>query len=176
MPDDKKPSKAAKNELTDRQKAYVTEYIKDQNVTAAAKRAGISLRTAQRMAANDAVILAIKAALEKAADKAGLTKEYIIKSLLEVVDRCMQRKPVMYFDYAEKEMRQETCMVKDDATGEIREEGVWQFDARGANKALELLGKNLKMFTDRVEITKGNDLASKLERARKRVADVRPGS
>ena len=29
--------------------------------------------------------------------------------------------------------------------------GVWRFDARSADKALELLGRHLGMFTDRIE-------------------------
>jgi hypothetical protein len=36
----------------------------------------------------------------------------------------------------------------DEATGE----GVWEFDSSGANRSLELLGKHLRMFVDKVEL------------------------
>lgn len=40
----------------------------------------------------------------------------------------------------------------------IDEEGrnVWQFDAKGANKSLELLGKHIGMFVERRELTGKN--------------------
>ena len=37
----------------------------------------------------------------------------------------------------------------------VDEEGrhVWEFNANGANKSLELLGKHLALFTDKTELT-----------------------
>ena len=68
--------------------------------------------------------------------------DHVVTRLLEVADRCMQRIPVMEFDYVNKEMIQK-----------VDEEGnnVWQFDSQGANKALELLGKHCAMFTDKID-------------------------
>lgn len=157
--------------LTDAQKKYVAEYLKDQNITLAAQRAGISRRTATAYAQNCAVLKAIKEELSKAVQKAGLTKEYVINGLMEVFERCMQHKPVMVFNKAEKCMEQATAIVEDPATGIVREEGIWEFDSSGANKAMELLGKNLKLFTDRIEVSKSGNIAERLARARKRTDD-----
>ncbi len=80
----------------------------------------------------------------KAAVKADVTADYVLAGLLEVSKRCRQAVPVMVFDREAQEYQQ----LRDEETGE----GVWQFDSAGANRSLELLGKYLKLFTDRVEV------------------------
>lgn len=69
---------------------------------------------------------------------------YVVEGFKEVFNRCMQKVPVMKWDYEEKAMVQATQVNED---GE--EVGVWEFDSMGANKALEMLGKHLAMFTDK---------------------------
>lgn len=59
------------------------------------------------------------------------TRDWVDGQLKEVVDRCMQKKPVI---------------VNGKHTGE------WKFDARGANAALHLMGKDRGMFVERMEI------------------------
>lgn len=61
-----------------------------------------------------------------------LETEWVIQELVDNVKRCKQATPVL------------------DAKGEPT--GEYRFDANGANKALELLGKHLKMWTERVEL------------------------
>lgn len=60
-----------------------------------------------------------------------LNREWIIHQLIEVQRQCMKGEPVMEFDPVEKRMV---------PTGE------WQFDSKGANRSLELLGKEIGMF------------------------------
>ena len=43
-----------------------------------------------------------------------------------------------------KDWKQKTEFVEHEDT--VTEEGVWEFDATGANRALELLGKHLNIF------------------------------
>ena len=133
-------------ELSPKEARFVAEYLKDQNGTQAAARAGYSKKTANEQAARLLARVNVRGAVDRAlgdaAKRAGIDAEYVLSSLKEVVERCMQRKRVMIFDKVEKEMVQAT-----DETGE----GVWEFDANGANKALELLGKNLKLFTEKLE-------------------------
>lgn len=62
------------------------------------------------------------------ADADLITKEYILKSLKKIADRCMQDEQVV------------------DSKGEPT--GEYKFDSRGANKSLELLGKNLNLWKD----------------------------
>ena len=132
------------NMLTNKQKSFITEYIIDKNATQSAIRAGYSEKTARNIASNLLTKINIQQEIEKlmneASEKALVTVEYIVKSLKEVSERCMQHEPVMIYDRVEKELVQ----VKDEKTGE----GVWQFDSMGANKSLELLGKYKNIFKD----------------------------
>lgn len=58
--------------------------------------------------------------------KTGLDREWVIKRLMSVVERCMQAEPVV------------------DKNGE--QTGEYKFDAPGANQALRMLGDTLGMF------------------------------
>ena len=134
--------------LTPKQAMFVKEYLIDLNATQAAIRAGYSKKTANRIASNllsNIVIQnAIAEALAKRAEKTEITAEYILEGFKEVFERCVQRVPVMTFDYKTKELVQVTETVE--RNGKIVEEGVWQFDSRGANTALTKLGEHLGLF------------------------------
>lgn len=127
--------------LTDKQTAFVREYLVDLNATQAAIRAGYSERTASRIGPQLLGKTWVREAIEKAqakrARRVEVTQDYVLSNLVEVVERTMQRAPVL------------------DRKGEqvSDEEGraVWTFDAKGANRALELLGKHLGIFTDKVK-------------------------
>ena len=119
------------SKLTPKQKLFVQEYLIDLNVTQAAIRAGYSSKTAKGLGARffqTGIKSAIEAALAERIKRTEVTQDYVIEGLKEVVERCLQR------------------IAAD-------EEGVWTFNATGANKALELLGKHLGMFKDRIEHT-----------------------
>jgi phage terminase small subunit len=92
----------------------------------------------------DARIDEIKASIALKVDYAvGVSKSWVILSLKEVVDRCMQS--IQVLDH------------EGNPTGE------YQFQHSGANKALELIGKELGMFSDRVKLSgaDGGDLLIK---------------
>jgi phage terminase small subunit len=124
--------------LTKKQNAFVKEYLIDLNATQAAIRAGYSEATATEIGYENLtkphIKVAVEEAMNKRSEKLEITAEYVLSSLKEVADRCMQAVPVL-----DKEGNN---------TGE------YYFEHSGANKALELLGKHLKLFTDKVE-TKG---------------------
>lgn len=140
-------------ELKPKQRKFVAEYLKDQNGTQAAIRAGYAKNSAQQQASdlllNPLIRQAIDKHLEKVTDEALVTVEYVIQGFRDVFERCMVRHPVMEFDYVNKEMTQKK--KPDPETGEMV--GVWEFDSAGANRALRSLGDYLKLFVDRREYT-----------------------
>lgn len=163
--------KASNDQLNARQRAFVAAYVIDKNATQAAIKAGYSKRSAAELASRLLRNVKIKSAIddfyEKATAASQITVEYILDGLKEVADRCMTRKPVMVREG--REMVQATELIDDpNNPGQKIEVGVWSFDSQGANRALELLGKYKKMFTDKVELEMIDNLAEKIKEARLR--------
>jgi len=81
----KKAAPAKPAGLTPKQKRFVTEYLKDQNATQAAARAGYSKATANqqgsRLLANVGVAAAIAAGQSRLAKKAAITVESLAEEL-----------------------------------------------------------------------------------------------
>lgn len=129
------PSKYSDKPLTPKQEMFVREYLIDLNATQAAIRAGYSKKTANeqgaRLLANVSVAKVLQAAMDARAKKVELDATYILTGIQEVIERCKQAEPVRDRDGT--------------PTGE------YQFNAAGALKGYELLGKHLKLFTDKVE-------------------------
>ena len=130
-------------ELTDRQKRFVLEHLKNGgNGTEAAIAAGYSPKSAHvqasRMLNDDKVNAYRRMCARELYKAAGITPEQIGLELLTVFKRCMQGEPHLSWD--------------SDARAYLPD-GTWVFDYRGALKALELLGKQAGAFTERVEIS-----------------------
>ncbi len=108
--------------MTDQQKRFAEEYVVDLDAAAAARRAGYAAAGARsvacRLRQRPEIARLIDAELARRAEKTGISAEYVITSLKELADRCMDEE---------------------------------SFNAAGACKALELLGRHLKLFTDRQE-------------------------
>lgn len=121
--------------LTDKQKKFCKEYVIDYNGTQAAIRAGYSEKTAKVQACQllreEKILTTIKNLQKEQMQELCLCEEKVIKDLCSILIRCMSAEPVMEWDYEEHDY------VK---TGE------YQFDSKGALKAIELLGKHLGMF------------------------------
>ena len=141
--------------LTPKQAKFVIEYLVDLNGTAAARRAGYSEVTcnaiAYQLLRQPHIQEAIEAQMKARAERTLITADYVLSSIKEVAERCLQRKPLMVFNQVKKKMEQATELVEQ-ADGSYKEEGVWEFDSAGANKALENLARNLKLLTDKTEV------------------------
>ena len=143
--------------MNEKQKLFVIEYLKDFNGTRAYKVAypdcnDESARTnASRLLANDNVQQAIRKQADKRLEKTEVDVEYIISNIKEVVERCMQKEPVMYFDKVDKEYKQETAIIEHE-DGTYTEEGVWKFDSANTLRGLELLGKYKNIFKESVDV------------------------
>ena len=127
-------------DLTNKQKMFVAEYLKDLNATEAAIRAGYSPKNAaaiaSRLVKKSQVDEAIKAAMAERANRVNLDAQWVLKRLTEISDRCMDAEPVL--------IREGNKWV---------ESGEWKFDSAGANRATELIGKHLGMFRDKLEVS-----------------------
>ncbi len=146
--------------LNDRQELFCNEYLIDLNGTQAAIRSGYSAETARSIASENLTKPNIRARIVELmkirSEKLLIDQEFVIQNLIEVSQRCMQAKPVMVYDYSQKGM-----VHKEDDSGN----NLYEFDSLGATKALELIGKHLKMFTEKSESTvevKSYDVSLKL--------------
>ena len=132
--------------MTPKQERFIEEYLVDLNATQAAIRAGYSEQTARQIGAQNLSKLVIQQAIEAARNKRServeLTQDEVVRDLRELRDICMGRKPVRI-----------TEVVKNAQLGEVtaREVEVYALEPTGAGKALDLLGKHLGMFVDKVE-------------------------
>ena len=129
------------DKLTPKQQRFVEEYLVDLNATQAAIRAGYSARNADKIAfqllGKTRVAEAIAAAKAERSARVAVSADYVLNNLVEVVERCMQRAPVL--------------TMKGEQVVDDEGRNVWRFDAKGANRSLELLGKHLGLFTDKIE-------------------------
>lgn len=138
------------SKMTNKQLMFCKEYLVDLNGTQAAIRAGYSKKTACAIGAENLRKPQIRAEIlknmQKRAENTEISSEYVINNIKEIGERCMQRVKVMVRDGKRMVQKQE---FNDD--GELV--GVWEFKEMGALKANELLGKHLKLFTEKVEHT-----------------------
>ncbi len=77
--------------LTPKQKRFVAEYLVDLNATAAARRAGYSAKTADRIGpellGKTCVSEAIQQAIRERQQRTEVTQDYVIKKLKEITDK-----------------------------------------------------------------------------------------
>lgn len=127
--------------LTPKQERFCAEYLVDYNATQAAIRAGYSAKTAgsagNRLLKNVEVLARVRAMQKEKIDKLCVTSDYVVMKLIETLEHCMAAVPVMEWN-AEEHKKMPT--------------GEYQFDSKGATKCLELIGKHLGMFEDKVNV------------------------
>jgi len=115
--------------LTDKQEVFCREYIVDLNATQAALRAGYSQKTAQRIGSENLSKPLIQGRvtelMQERVERVQIDADWVLKSAKQVFDRCMQQE-----DVTDRE---------GGSTGE------WKFEHSGANKALEIIGKHVKV-------------------------------
>jgi len=119
-------------ELPLRRARFVKEFVVHGIATKAAEDAGYALTSAHvtgcRLLKNDKVVKAIGMAVELRDRERGLDKQFVVDKLIEMVAICSRQVPVL------------------DRKGNVV--GYEMANASATNKALELLGKTLGIFTD----------------------------
>lgn len=140
----KKPKEYKTRKLSPRQREFILNYMANgHNATRAAIKAGYAPGSADvagwsLVHQNQIVSKEIERLTELATKKSGISATYILSSLKDVADACKAKK------------------VEKDADGNPVERGV--VDSSGANRALELLGKNLKLWVDTLDISRRSEL------------------
>jgi len=148
--------------LTDKQKRFIEEYLIDLNATQAAIRAGYSPKTAHEQGAQLLAKLSIRSEIDKAiaerSKRTGITQDRILRELAKVA--FVNAADVINLDEAkihDNIDRDDTAAIASvkvktipTEEGDIVEREVKTYDKL---KALELLGKHLGMFTDKISIS-----------------------
>jgi phage terminase small subunit len=126
--------------LTDKRRRFVDEYLVDLCGAQAAIRAGYAPGRAKQTADDLLNVPEVAAAVAEGqaalASRTHLTQDWVLERLKEVAERSLQHEAVL------------------DHNGEPT--GEYTFQHSGANRALELIGKHLGMFKERVEVTGKN--------------------
>lgn len=156
--------------LTARQAEFVRQYLVDLNATQAAIRAGYSPKTANRTGPENlskpVVRTAVDEAMARRAEETKLSAESVVQELAKLAFSNMldyvsiTSAGEAYVDLAELTRDQAAAIVEvqvddyldgrgEDAR-EVRRVKVKLADKKGA---LELLGKHLQLFTERVDVT-----------------------
>ena len=146
--------------LTIKQQCFVNEYLIDLNATQAAIRAGYSAKTADqqgsRMLANVKVQQAISEAMAKRSRRTGVNQDRVVLELAKIA--FVKMTDVVDSDGASREDATdddlaciESIKVKrsDTDTGSSEEREV---KVASKLKALELLGKHLGMWNDKLDV------------------------
>lgn len=172
--------------LNDKQKRFALEYLKDLNATQAAIRAGYSKKTAgqqgDRLLKNAQISQLVKGKGKAAFEKLDIS----VDRVLNEIARLAFLDPRKFYD--EQGNLKAITELDDDTAAALAgmevEEAYEHFGKGQAkptgllkkikfadkSKNLELLGRYHKLFTDKVEITNLDDLASAISKARARAA------
>lgn len=185
--------RGGRNMLTDRQKRFVGEYLIDLNATQAAIRAGYSRRNADKIGSEllgkTSVSRAVSRAMEARAQRTEIKQDRVIRELAAVAFsnasdyvRIVERQAVHTTDSGRQiplfDSRGKPVMIQgvelvltDSLTPEQKgavsgiRQGKYGVEVTLCDKlrALELLGRHLGMFRDRVEVSGLDTEMSKLD-------------
>lgn len=161
--------------LTEKQKRFADEYLIDLNATQAAIRAGYSAKTAEQMGyklvQNSLVSKYIQERQKRREKRTEITQDKVLAELSKIgfasitdyleyktVQRVIEYKdgePVI--DWAMLVNAFESAGVDGAPIQEVSvtKDGTFKFKLHDKGKALELIGRHLGMFTDKMELSGG---------------------
>lgn len=125
-----------------RHERFCQEYVVDYNGAQAAIRAGYKEKSARSQASdlltNPNILTRIRELQHEQVERLAVTQDFVVLQLIDTYNCCREATPVREFD-------------RD--SGEWVETGMYQFDSKGALRALELIGKHLGMYNDKLKIS-----------------------
>ena len=145
--------------LTAKQKMFVTEYLIDLNATQSAIRAGYSVKTARQIGEQNLSKLDIQKAIQKAmnerAKRNNITADKVLNEIAGIAFDDIGNY-LNFFTDAEGNVRTVIKDSKTISTKNISEiscgrDGTFKFKLYCKDNALALLGKHLKLFTDKLD-------------------------
>lgn len=151
--------------LTPKQLRFVDEYLIDLNATQAAIRAGYSAKTAaqigERLLRKVEIQAALSERMKEREQRTEITQDMVVAELAKIA--FSDQRKVMTWGLSGVKLRDSESLTEDDAAivSEVSETitaagGSLKLKTHDKVKALELLGKHLGMFKDKVEITGKN--------------------
>lgn len=152
--------------VTEKQKLFALEFAKDLNATAAYKKVyWVSQLVAEtawpRLLGNVWVMEIVRNKIANRFQELEIDGKWVLDRLVELVDRCMERKPVMV--KIGKTTVQKTAVYEDPNTWEEQVVWVRTFDSAWANSALDKLWKYFKLFAEQHEHTIKKDVNDMLD-------------
>ena len=128
--------------LKRQQELFCQEYVVDYNGAQAAIRAGykesFARKQASRLLTNADILARVHELQKEQVDRLAISQDYVVLQLLDTYKCCREPSPVLQYN---------------PVTGQMEETGMYQFDSKGALRALELLGKHMGMFVDKVHLS-----------------------
>ena len=153
--------------MNQKQKAFATEYVIDYNATQAAIRAGYSEKTAYSQGARLLKDVEVQEEIKKleaaASERTAITKDMVLRELARVAfvdprklfDEEGRPKDIRFLDPDTAAALSSVDIYEEfDYNGDERELSGYTKKYKWADKlrALEMLGKHLGMFTDKVHV------------------------
>lgn len=147
-------------DLTEKQKRFCDEYLKDFNASRAAEQAGYKKRSAAQQAARmlrkDNIQEYIQARIDERTKRTEVTQDMVVNELKKIAFSNMgsvarwNGSGVSFFDSDElNEDAKATVMSVEETTNQHG--GSLKIKQYDKTKALELLGRHLGMFKDKIE-------------------------
>lgn len=167
--------------LTAKQEMFVQEYLIDLNATQAAIRAGYSTATAKeigcKLLTKVNIRACIDAALAERSKRTGINQDRVIQELARIgffkaTDAVNVNKATLKEDISEDDAAVIASVKVKTVSGDAFDSTEREIKFADKLKALELLGKHLGMFKDKVEVSVIDEEKSKLDSV---IAQMRGG-
>ena len=161
--------------LTGKQAMFVQEYLIDLNASAACVRAGYKSKNPDvdgyNLLVNPSISVEIQKAMDERAKRTNITADKVLNEIAGIAFDDISNYLEFYTDTDTGEVRtkikdSKTINTKNVSEVSCGKDGSFRFKLYCKDNALSMLGKHLKLFTDKTEITGANgaDFVIKIKR------------